>query len=155
MAIKSFPPVEQANEHGLLAVGGDLGVESLLLAYTSGIFPWPIQEEYLTWFSPDPRTVLFLKDFHISKSLKKELKQKEFEFKIDHDCKTVIRECAESENRNNQDGTWITDEMIDAYINFHKAGYCHSVETHLDKQTYRWTLWCIYWWYVRWRIYVL
>ena len=131
MAISRFPPVDSADEDGLLAVGGDLDVDSLLLAYRNGIFPWPAGEHLLAWFSPPVRAVLFLEDFHISKSLEKKVKKEAYTLCINRDTPSVIRACAKASNRKRQRGTWITGEMIEAYIHFHTAGYCHSVECYL------------------------
>ena len=130
--ITKFPPISEADEHGLLAIGGDLEVGSLLLAYRSGIFPWPFNKNFLAWFSPPQRAVLFLDEFHVSRSLKKDLKKSEFIITIDQAFPEVIQRCAEMKNRKDQTGTWITDEMIEGYIEFHRAGYAHSVETWLD-----------------------
>lgn len=133
MVIEQFPPVEEADdETGLLAIGGDLEVESLVLAYRSGIFPWPVDEELLTWFAPKKRAVLFFDDFHVSRSLIRFRKTKEYEFKLNTRFEDVINLCAEVVNRGDQRGTWITQEMIPAYIEFHKAGYAHSGEIYYE-----------------------
>lgn len=133
MVITRFPPVESADRHGLLAVGGDVEVPSLLLAYKSGIFPWPIEEDVLTWFAPPRRALLFLDRFHAPRSLLKMRKREApiLEIRFDHDFETVIRACSELENRGKQQGTWITQEMIAGYIELHKAGYAHSVECYV------------------------
>ena len=128
MVIQAFPPVEQADEYGLLAFGGDLEVESLLLAYRNGIFPWPLDARLLTWFAPSQRTILWLRDFHISRSLKKVINQSKFYFSIDRCFTEVIRACAATRRRKGQRGTWITSEMVKAYIALHQAGYAHSIE---------------------------
>ena len=132
MAISAFPPVEEADEYGLVAIGGDLEVQSLLLAYKSGIFPWPIHAEHLTWFSPDPRAVLFFKDLKVPDSLKKERRRSWATIKIDQNFEAVIRSCAEGMNRGKQRGTWITERMIDGYIGLHKAGHAHSIECYAE-----------------------
>lgn len=135
MAIISFPPVDQADEDGLLAVGGDLEVESLLLAYRSGVFPWPISDEHLlTWFAPSQRAIVWLKDFHISQSLKKFLKKTTYEIQIDTNFSGVIQGCADIQRRKKEKSTWITDRMIEAYTRLHQAGYCHSIECYDDGQ---------------------
>lgn len=132
MAIVDFPPLEQADEHGLLALGGDLELESLLLAYTRGIFPWPISEEYpLAWFSPDPRGILAFDKLHLSKSLRKFLKKNPFEIRFNTNFEAVIRKCAQVPRSDNQ-GTWITQDIIDGYINLHRHGFAYCVETYLD-----------------------
>lgn len=135
MAIISFPPVDQADEDGLLAVGGDLEVESLLLSYRSGVFPWPISDEHLlTWFAPPKRAIIWLKDFHISQSLKKFLKKTTYEIRVDTNFAAVIEGCADIQRRKKEKSTWITDRMIEAYTRFHHAGYCHSIECYDEGQ---------------------
>lgn len=130
MAILKFPPVETADSYGLLALGGDLEVESLLLAYTQGIFPWPISQEYpLAWFSPDPRGVLFFDKLHLSQSFRKFLRKNPFEIRFNTNFEAVIMNCAKVK-RADQPGTWITGEIINAYINLHRQGYAYSVETY-------------------------
>ena len=130
MTILAFPPVDEADEHGLLAIGGDLEIDSLLLAYRSGIFPWPLDEETLAWFAPERRTVLFLDKLHIAQSLRKEQRRSKFTFAFNKNFEQVIEHCAEVKNRGKQRGTWITSDMIDAYCEFHRAGYCHSIECY-------------------------
>ena len=132
MVITRFPPVDSADEHGLLAIGGDLEPESVLLAYKSGIFPWPLDEETLAWFSPPDRAVLFLDEFHISRRLRRTLKSSRFTTKRDNDFRTVIQRCAEMKNRGDQEGTWITREIINAYTTLHSMGFTHSFESYLD-----------------------
>ena len=132
MAIVSFPPVETADEHGLLALGGDLEVDSLLLAYSQGIFPWPISEEYpLAWFSPNPRGILAFNNLHLSKSFRKFLKKNPFEIRFNTNFEAVILNCARVKRSDNQ-GTWITDDIINAYIDLFKEGYAYSCETYED-----------------------
>lgn len=133
MPIKEFPSVDLADDDGLLAAGGDLAVESLLLAYRSGIFPWPLYPDVLTWFAPPERAVLFLEKFHVSTSLKKERRRSKFVFTIDRAFQSVIDHCRTVKNRRDsrgrrQRGTWITPEMLAAYTDLHQAGYAHSVE---------------------------
>lgn len=130
MVIERFPPVERADEYGLLAAGGDLEVESLLLAYRSGIFPWPIYEDTLTWFAPPRRAVLKLSEFHISKSLAKARKITPLSFTIDRKFSEVITGCREASNRHASAGTWISDEIVAGYSELHRAGYCHSIEAN-------------------------
>lgn len=133
MVIKSFPPVDQADEYGLLAVGGDLEVPSLKLAYSSGIFPWPVSRfTPLTWFSPDPRGLLFLDNYKPSRSFLKFLKKCAWEVTFNTRFSEVITECAISKNRKDAQGTWITNKMIQAYIDLHQAGHAYSVEV-LDR----------------------
>ena len=113
---------------GLLAVGGDLSKERLLEAYRLGIFPWYSDDQPILWWSPDPRLVLDLKDFKISRSLSKTLKKGVFQVTFDHAFEEVIQACAVVP-RAAQNGTWITEEMQEAYINLHGLGYAHSVES--------------------------
>ena len=122
-----FPPVEEATIDGLLAVGGDLSTKRLLLAYKSGIFPWFEYEEPLLWWSPDPRFVLFPEKLKISKSMNQLLKNKAFEVTVNKSFKDVITACSKTK-RTNQDGSWITKNMIEAYTKLHKQGYAKSVE---------------------------
>lgn len=127
--IEKFPPHETASVEGLLAVGGDLEPESLLLAYRNGIFPWPILgNDVLAWFSPPLRALLFFEDFSISRSLKKLIKNNPYRISFNSCFDEVIRQCAISSHRGNQVGTWITPEMIEAYRLLHRVGYAHSVE---------------------------
>ena len=131
MAIVEFPPLEASTPEGLLALGGDLEIPSLLLAYSQGIFPWPISPEYpLAWFSPDPRGMLFYSQLHISKALKKFLAKNIFHIKIDHNFKLVIQKCASSIRNDSTSGTWITPELMEAYTNLHDAGFAHSIEAY-------------------------
>jgi leucyl/phenylalanyl-tRNA--protein transferase len=132
VVVVTFPPVHQANADGLLAVGGDLEVESLLLAYRSGIFPWPYDEQMLTWYAPPKRGVLFLSDFHVSKRLERTLRQGVFTCKRDTDFRGVISRCAEVKNRGRQRGTWITENIINAYCDFFEHGYCSCFEAYKD-----------------------
>ena len=125
-----FPPPDYADPSGLLAVGGDLSKERLLEAYRLGIFPWYSDDQPLLWWSPDPRLVLDLKDFTISRSLRKTLKKAIFQVTFDHAFEQVIQACAVVP-RTAQNGTWITEEMQEAYINLHGLGYAHSVESWL------------------------
>ena len=123
-----FPPPDYADPSGLLAVGGDLSKERLLEAYRLGIFPWYSDDQPILWWSPDPRLVLDLKDFKISRSLRKTLKKGVFQVTFDHAFEEVIQACAVVP-RAAQNGTWITEEMQEAYINLHGLGYAHSVES--------------------------
>ena len=125
-----FPPPDYADPSGLLAVGGDLSSERLLEAYRLGIFPWYSDDQPILWWSPDPRLTLDLKDFKISRSLGKTLRKGLFNVTFDRAFEEVIRACA-SVPREAQNGTWITQEMQQAYINLHGLGYAHSVESWL------------------------
>ncbi len=122
-----FPPVEEALSDGLLAVGGNLCPERLLLAYHSGIFPWYNEDEIPMWWSPDPRFVLFPDELKVSKSMKQVIKRNEFEFRFDTAFEDVITNCSHI-YRKGQDGTWIGDDIIDAYTALHQLGYAHSAE---------------------------
>jgi len=124
-----FPPADIAESDGLLAIGGDLSVQRLMTAYTHGIFPWFIEDGKVFWFSPDPRTVIFPEKFNPSKSLKRIWKSKKFEIRFDTAFRQVIENCSEVP-RPGQEGTWISDEFIEAYTNLHRLGYAHSVETY-------------------------
>ncbi|MDQ6813095.1 MAG: leucyl/phenylalanyl-tRNA--protein transferase [Bacteroidota bacterium] len=127
-----FPPVDEALHDGLLAMGGDLSVERLLLAYKSGIFPW-YDGDIPMWWSPDPRFVLFPEELKLSKSMKVLLKRQPFKFTINTAFAKVIRACKEKE-REGQDGTWITDEVEAAYLTLHAQGYAHSAEVWLNDE---------------------
>jgi len=122
----SFPPVETSQPDGLLAIGGDLSVERLLLAYKKGIFPW-YEGEYILWWCPDPRFVLFPDELKISRSMKKMLKKEKFDFTINTAFEKVIANC-KTINRKGQEGTWITDEVKKAYTILHSKGHAHSAE---------------------------
>ncbi|MBA3008773.1 MAG: leucyl/phenylalanyl-tRNA--protein transferase [Proteobacteria bacterium] len=123
-----FPPAWLARSDGLLCIGGDLRIERLLLAYQNGIFPWFSKNEPLLWWSPDPRLVLFPEAIKISRSLKKKIKQTPFRITVDNDFEQTIVSCAQP-RRGGHNGTWLVEEMIDAYIRLHKHGYAHSIET--------------------------
>ena len=125
-----FPPVHFAEHDGLLAMGGDLSPERLLLAYRNGIFPW-YEEEPILWWSPDPRFVLFPSELKINKSIKPLLKRNEFDFTINKAFKAVIVQCKKID-RPGQDGTWITEEVEKAYLKMHELGYAHSAEVWKD-----------------------
>ncbi|MDO8988335.1 MAG: leucyl/phenylalanyl-tRNA--protein transferase [Sideroxyarcus sp.] len=128
----SFPPVEQALRapNGLLAAGGDLSAPRLLEAYRRGIFPWFSAGEPILWWSPDPRMVLFPEEFKLSDSLRKTLHRGRYEVRTDSAFEQVMRACAAP--RDGATGTWIHEDMIDAYCELHRQGYAHSVETWMD-----------------------
>lgn len=123
-----FPPADEASPEGLVGFGGKLTVEWLLDAYTHGIFPWPITdfEAPLAWWSPDPRAVIEFDRFHVPRRLERTCRSGMFRVTRDHDFPGVIRGCAMVPSRVGQ--TWLTHEMIDAYIELHRAGYGHSIE---------------------------
>jgi len=124
-----FPPQEMADEDGLLAIGGDLSRPRLLHAYRNGIFPW-YENKYILWWCPDPRFVLFPAELKISSSMKHLLKKQAFEFSVNTDFDGVISQC-KAISRRGQNGTWITEEMRNAYNDLHRAGYAHSAEVRL------------------------
>lgn len=125
-----FPPVSDALEDGLLAMGGDVSVDRLLLAYRNGIFPW-YEGEIPLWWSPDPRFVLFPENLRISKSMQQVLKKNSFTFKTNTAFDHVITNC-QTHPRKAQDGTWITEELKTSFIELHQMGYAHSAETWMN-----------------------
>jgi leucyl/phenylalanyl-tRNA--protein transferase len=124
-----FPSPHYAHRSGLLAVGGDLRPERLLLAYRSGIFPWYSEGEPICWHSPDPRGVLLASQVHVPRSLRKAARRHGYTVRTDTAFEEVIRRCSEAP-RPGQDGTWITQEMIEAYLELHHAGFAHSIEAY-------------------------
>jgi leucyl/phenylalanyl-tRNA---protein transferase len=122
-----FPPVDLANEDGLLCFGGDLKPERLILAYSNGIFPWA--DDPVLWFSPDPRMIIDLKNWKPSKSLKRTLKKNEFEIKVDCEFEQVMRACADT-----RDSTWISEDFLNNYLELHNQGFAHSFEVWKDNQ---------------------
>lgn len=126
-----FPPLETAGEDGLLAIGGDLSTERLLLAYRSGIFPWFNEDEPICWWSPDPRFVLYPTELKVSSSMKTVLQNGKYRFTINRAFAQVIQNC-KTVSRHGQDGTWISPSMQQAYITLHELGYAHSAETWHD-----------------------
>ncbi|MCB2300492.1 leucyl/phenylalanyl-tRNA--protein transferase [Clostridium tagluense] len=125
----AFPNPSFAEEDGLLALEGDLSPERLLLAYSNGIFPWFSEEEPILWWSPDPRFILYPKDIRISHSMKKTLKNNTYRVSFDTCFRDVISRCS---NMRKETGTWITNEMIEAYCKLHELGFAHSVEAFYD-----------------------
>ncbi len=123
-----FPPSELAEEDGLLAVGGDLSLERLVLAYSMGIFPWYSDDSPILWWSPDPRLVLVPGDLKVSRSLRQTIKKGTYRITFDNAFERVIRGCAES-RRKDENGTWITEDMIGAYCRLYEEGFAHSVES--------------------------
>ena len=132
-----FPPVSNATEDGLLAMGGDLSVDTLVSAYSQGIFPWFNEDQPVLWWSPDPRMVLFPSDVKISRSLRKTMRKNQFTVTCNMAFEQVIEACAlrgvTGEFRNAAP-TWITTSMHEAYIELHKNHYAHSIEVWLDKE---------------------
>lgn len=123
----SFPIHSEADENGLLAIGGDLSTERLIHAYNNGIFPWYSEDEPLLWWSPNPRMVLFPKDLRISKSMKTILKRNQFQITFNKAFNEVIHHCANIK-REGQPDTWITNDMTEAYVKLYKLGIATSVE---------------------------
>lgn len=123
-----FPPPELARKDGLLAFGGDLSEERLITAYSMGIFPWYSEGSPILWWSPDPRLILIPSELKVSRSLRKVINKGIFKVTMDTAFEQVIRNCADAP-REGQGGTWITEDMIEAYIRLHKSGYAHSVES--------------------------
>ena len=128
-----FPPIEDAEADGLLAIGGDLSAERLLEAYRRGIFPWYEEGQPLLWWSPDPRMVLIPSEIKVSRSLKKVIKQNIFDIRFDSAFSEVINKCAEI-RLHKKEGTWITPEMKEAYTLLHQEGFAHSVECWQDEK---------------------
>ncbi len=124
-----FPPAEEAEPNGLIAVGGDLSAERLLAAYREGIFPWYEDGLPILWHSPDPRYVLLGSELHVPRSLRKQMRRGLYEIKLDTRFHDVMRACAERP-RPGQSGTWITDEMLQAYTHLAELGFAHSVEAY-------------------------
>jgi len=128
----SFPPPHLAEPDGLLAMGGDLSTDRLLLAYRKGIFPW-YESGPILWWSPDPRFVLFPDELKISRSIRPLLNRNAFDFTINKAFEQVIRHCQQIP-RNDQMGTWITEEVVRAYTSLHKLGHAHSAEVWKDDE---------------------
>ena len=125
----NFPSPHNANEDGIVAWGGDLHPLRVLNAYQNGIFPWYGKSAPILWWSPTPRLIMELDEFKLSRSLKKSMKK--FEYKIDNNFQEVIHKCA-SVPRNDQDGTWINNDIINTYTILHDMGYTHSIESYYD-----------------------
>jgi leucyl/phenylalanyl-tRNA--protein transferase len=122
-----FPPLDAADEEGLLLLGGEVTPQRVLAAYRRGIFPWYNDESLPLWWSPDPRFVLFPGDLHVSRSMQKIIEQRKFDFRVNTAFESVISNCASVE-RKGQDGTWLTDTMKNVYTQLHSSGYAHSAE---------------------------
>jgi leucyl/phenylalanyl-tRNA---protein transferase len=121
-----FPPVELSEANGLLALGGDLAPERLIMAYSRGIFPWFGEEQPILWWSPDPRLILRPEKLHVSRSMRQTLKQQVFTITYDHCFRAVTTACRAA--RREEGATWITEAMVEAYCRLHDQGIAHSVE---------------------------
>ena len=128
-----FPAVDEANSDGILAIGGDLSPERLLLAYKSGIFPWFEEGEPIFWWSPNPRMVLFLDDLVVSKSMRNILNRNIFKVTFNQNFREVISNCQKIK-REGQNGTWITNDMVKAYCKLHELGIAKSVEVWQNEE---------------------
>ncbi|KAB7890343.1 leucyl/phenylalanyl-tRNA--protein transferase [Poseidonibacter ostreae] len=126
-----FPNPIYADDKGLLAYGGDLNPSRIMTAYLNGIFPWYNESDPILWWSPNPRCILDFEDFKISKSLRKVIDKNIFEIKFDTNFTQVMKEC-KNINRENQKGTWIQDELIEAYTKLHEMGFAHSFEAYFN-----------------------
>lgn len=126
-----FPPADRANKDGLLAFGGDLSPQRLVVAYANGIFPWYNEDEPLLWWSLDPRLIIRPGEMRVSKSLRRTIRSGKFEVRIDTNFREVMLHCAATP-RKGQYGTWIQDEMVDAYCELHNLGIAHSFEAYQD-----------------------
>ena len=129
--IYTFPNPRLACNEGILAYGGDLSAKRLISAYANGIFPWYNEDEPILWWSPNPRLIMELDEFKVSKSLAKAIKKEKFEVKFDENFTQVMIEC-KNIFRPTQDGTWLQDELIQAYTHLHEIGYAHSVESYYE-----------------------
>lgn len=130
----SFPHPELANEDGILAIGGDLSKERLLLAYRIGLFPWYNPEDPILWWSPDPRFVLFPEELKIAKSMRSYFNQRKFQVTFDQCFEDVMRACKEAYRKGQGGGTWISEDMVEAYCGLHQQGHAHSVEVWRDEE---------------------
>ena len=128
----NFPPAYLADEYGRLAIGGDLSPERLLFAYQCGLFPWFNPDEPIVWWSPDPRFVLFPDELKVAKSMRPIFNQNKFTYSFDQDFRAVITTCRKERLEDDGSGTWITDEMVEAYCELHKLGFAHSVEVRKE-----------------------
>ena len=126
-----FPNPEEADKDGLLSIGGDLSVKRLIHAYRSGIFPWFEDDKSILWWSPDPRMVLFLDSFKVSKSLEKIIYKNKFTITFNKCFEEVIKNCSQVK-RKEQQGTWINSQMQEAYLQLHKIGFATSIEVWLE-----------------------
>ena len=129
-----FPHPDLASRNGMLAVGGDLSIERLLLAYQHGIFPWFNPEDPIIWWSPDPRFVLFPEKLKVHKSMRSYFNQNKFRVTYDQQFETVMRECQQINRRGQYGSSWITENMVEAYVKLSELGFAHSVEVWKGEQ---------------------
>ena len=128
-----FPPLDNADQSGIVAIGGDLSTDRLLLAYRSGIFPWYNEDEPIVWWSPDPRSVLLPQYLNVSRSMQRLLRDNKFKFTINKAFEKVIEHC-KTIPREGQGGTWITTAVQKAYIRLHQLGYAYSAEAWFEDE---------------------
>lgn len=126
-----FPDIREAGAEGLIAIGGDIKADRVLMAYENGIFPWYALEEPILWWSPRPRLILFPEEVKCSKSLSKNIQHHSFEFSLDQDFLSVILHC-KSISRKGQTGTWLHQELVECFLELHQLGYAHSLEVWKD-----------------------
>ncbi|MEA3513151.1 MAG: leucyl/phenylalanyl-tRNA--protein transferase [Campylobacterota bacterium] len=126
-----FPDPSYASDEGLLAYGGDLSVNRIMAGYSKGIFPWFNEDDPILWWSPNPRFILKIDDLHISKNLKKTIRKNIFEVKFNTNFRSVMENCAKVK-RADQEGSWITNDMIEAYCELHASGFAHSFESYFE-----------------------
>lgn len=131
--LPNFPDPREADSEGIVAVGGDLSVSTLLTAYQQGIFPWYNDHQPILWWCPDPRFVLYPDDLKVSKSMRPLFNQKRYSVTFDTAFSSIMSACGAIRRKGQPYGSWITDDMIDGYINLHDAGYAHSVEVWDEK----------------------
>ncbi len=131
--VYTFPNPRFACDEGILAYGGDLTPTRLISAYANGIFPWYNSDEPILWWSPNPRLIMELEEFKVSKSLLKTIKSNKFEVRFNTNFTQVMHEC-KNIYRSTQDGTWLQDELIDAYTTLHNLGYAHSFESYYNNE---------------------
>ncbi len=124
----NFPDPHQTGDEGILAVGGDLSVERLILAYKMGLFPWFNPEDPILWWCPDPRFVIFPNEIKVSKSMRPYFNKKKFRVTFDTAFRDVIRGCQQMPRKGQEGDTWLTDDMLEAFCELHELGICHSVE---------------------------
>lgn len=126
--LPQFPDPRKADSEGIVAIGGDLSIQTLIAAYRQGIFPWYNEHQPILWWCPDPRFVLYPDDLKVSKSMRPYFNQKKYDITFDTAFEHVMTTCGEVQRKDQPEGTWITKDMIQGYVDLHHAGYAHSVE---------------------------